>query len=162
MRTRLVVVAFVALVCVLPSCGGSSGGTSAPGTQCSDPNPSNLELTFAAIVCVQGQTSVPQSDGTTELKVQIMITDKDPNEFHVTTRDFKVVDSTGQGVVADPATANGRTGSGNCLNQQATETGWPLNPGASFTVPGPICFNLASGEHPRQLVWQDDVTVTLS
>lgn len=97
-----------------------------------------------------------------ELKVRIVITDKDPNESDVTTTDFKVVDSTGQDVVADPATAKGRTGSGDCLYQQATETGWPLNQGDSFAVPGPICFHLASGKRPRQLIWQDDVDVTLS
>lgn len=97
-----------------------------------------------------------------ELKVRIVITDKDPNESDVTTTDFKVVDSTGQDVVADPATAKGRTGSGDCFYQQATETGWPLNQGDSFAVPGPICFHLVSGKRPRQLIWQDDVAVTLS
>lgn len=86
-----------------------------------------------AIVCVTGQASVTQSDGSTELKVRVMITDKDPNEFNVTTSDFKVLDSAGHDTAVDPATSDSRTGSSDCVYQQPTDTGWPVSPGASLS-----------------------------
>lgn len=157
---------------VLSGCGGSSGGAGSPAAggapsaaagvgHCSDPHPSNLALTFAAIVCVQSQTTVPQSDGSTEIKVVVRITDKDPNAFDVTTTDFKLLDTAGHDVPADAAASAGRTGSSDCIYQQPSDDGFPLSPGQSLTVPGPICFNLQAGEHARQLVWQDDVSVGL-
>ncbi|MGI9093124.1 MAG: hypothetical protein ACR2FF_06725 [Mycobacteriales bacterium] len=164
-RSRLcvAVMAIVVPSTFLAACGGGGGGNGGGGGgRCSDPNPSNLALTFAAVVCVTGQASVTQSDGSTELKVRVMITNKDPNEFNVTTSDFKVLDSAGHDTAVDPATSNSRTGSSDCVYQQPTDNGWPVSPGASFTVPGPICFNLQPGQQPHQLVWQGDVAVTLS
>src|SRR4051794_8471194 len=98
--------AAVLAVLTMSACGGSSGSSAAGngdgqstvgdggnsdggGDHCSDPHPDNLALTFAAIVCIQKQTSVPQDDGSTELKLLVKITDKDPNAIHVTSSDFK-------------------------------------------------------------------------
>lgn len=110
---------------------------------------------------MDGETIVSQSDGSTELMLRVKITDKDPNEFNVTTTDFKVLDAAGHDTRADPAARNGRAGSGDCVYQKLTDRGWPVSPGHSFTVPGPICFNLRSDQAPRQLVWQDDIPVNL-
>jgi hypothetical protein len=140
---------------------GSSTGGSSGGGRCSDPNPDNLALTFAAVVCVESQTSARQSDGSTELEVRVTITDKDPNAFNVRTTDFKVLDAVGHDVDADPPAMPGRSGTSDCIAQSLADDGWPVGPGKSFTVPGPICFNLQAGEQARQLVWQDDVPVNL-
>jgi len=163
--------ASAALAAGVTSCGGgssgpgSTGGGGAGGAKghCSDPHPSNLALTFAAIVCVQKQTTVPQSDGSSELKLLVQVTDKDPNAFDVTTTDFKLLDAAGHDVAADPAASpgSGRAGSSDCIYQQPADRGFPISPEKTLTVPGPICFNLRAGERPHQLVWQDDVSVNL-
>ena len=171
--------AVVLAVVTMSACGGSSGASGAgngPGAStagdgssggggggghCSDPHPDNLALTFAAIVCVQKQTSVPQDDGSTELKLLVKITDKDPNAIHVTSSDFKVLDAVGHDVDAEPAATSGRAGGNDCIYQEITDDGFPLSPEKSFTVPGPFCFNLQQGEKASQLVWQGDVPVTL-
>jgi hypothetical protein len=61
------------------------------------------------------------------------------------------------------AGALGRAGADGCVYQDLSDDGWPLQPGATFTFPGPICFNLAPGEQPTQLVRQGgDVSVPVS
>lgn len=152
------------------ACGGSSGGGSNGGgangagganKSCSDPHPSNLALTFAAIVCVDHQQQVSQSDGSTEYVLSVSITDKDPNAFGVTSTDFKILDANGHDVAAEDAAGSGRTGVTGCVSQSLTDNGFPLSPGKSMTLPGPLCFNLAAGSQARELVWQGDVSVKL-
>jgi hypothetical protein len=121
-----------------------------------------MSLTFAGIVCVLGSTSVAQSDGSVELKVNISVQNKDPNTFGVRTWDFDVLDSAGHDVSADDAKGEQRAGGADCLYQDFSDDGWPLDPGKTFPLPGPVCFNLESGEQPSQLVWQGDVSVSLS
>jgi hypothetical protein len=153
------------------ACGGSSGnGSNVSGTSgnggtnksCSDPHPSNLALTFAAIVCVDHQQQVSQSDGSTEYVLSVTVTDKDPNAFNVTSTDFKILDASGHDVAAENATGSGRTGVTGCVSQSLTDNGFPLSPGKSMTLPGPLCFNLAAGSQARELVWQGDVSVKLN
>jgi hypothetical protein len=143
---------------VVPTATGAAGG----GGECSDPNPSNLELTFAAVVCVTRSTSVAQSDGSSELELMLTITDKDPNAFDVTTTDFRILDSAGHDLDADAGNPVGRTGAPHCILQQLSDDGYPVSPGQTFTMPGPICFNVAAGDAAKQLVWQGDVSVPLA
>jgi DNA-binding CsgD family transcriptional regulator len=165
-RTGIVLTAIVALI-GLAGCGGghrgSHGGSAGGGAKrCSDKHPSNLELTFAAIVCVTSETTVSQSDGSNELVLRVSITDKDPNAFSVTTTDFKVIDSAGHDISSEPASQVGRAGVSGCVSQNLGDSGWPLKPNGSMTLPGPMCFNLPAGDHAGQLVWQSDVAVKLS
>lgn len=139
-----------------------SSTASTGGGKCSNPNPDPMSLTFAGIVCVLGSTSVAQSDGSVELKVNISVQNKDPNTFGVRTWDFEVLDAAGHDVNADDAKNRQRTGSADCVYQDLSDDGWPLDPGKTFSLPGPVCFNLESGERPTQLVWQGDVSVSLS
>ncbi|MDT4920790.1 MAG: hypothetical protein QOI15_1692 [Pseudonocardiales bacterium] len=141
----------------LPTVNG--GG---PSGRCSDPNPSYLSLTFAAVVCVDGISRVQQPDGSTELVLTVAVTNKDPNTIHVTSTDFDVLDVAGQDVAAEDAVASGRAGVRGCVSQDLSDDGWPLAPGKSFTPPGPLCFNLAAGEQSLQLVWQGDVSVPIA
>ncbi len=162
-----ILLAAVMLVIGLAGCGGggkaASGGNSATGGKsCSDRHPSNLALTFAAIVCVDSQTTVPQGDGSSELVLGVSITDKDPNAFSVTTTDFTVIDAAGHDIPAEAASDNSRTGVSGCVAQNLGDSGWPLNPNASMRLPGPMCFNLPPGDHASQLVWQSDVPVKLN
>jgi len=152
------------------ACGGSSGtganggdtsGNGGTNDNCSDPHPSNLALTFAAIVCVDHQQQVSQSDGTTEYVLSVTVTDKDPNAFDVTSTDFKILDTNGHDIAAENAAGAGRTGVTGCISQSLTDNGFPLSPGKSITLPGPLCFNVAAGSQPRELVWQGDVSVKL-
>lgn len=165
-------IAAATMIAVLAAagCGGSSGGGSNGGGTnggggttkgCSDPHPSNLALTFAAIVCVDRQQQVAQSDGSTEYVFSVTITDKDPNAFNVTSTDFKILDANGHDVAAEDAKGSGRTGVTGCVAQSLTDDGFPLSPGKSLTLPGPLCFNLAAGSQARELVWQGDVSVKL-
>jgi hypothetical protein len=156
------------------SAASPAGQTSAPSTaertsaastgdgKCSNPNPDPMSLTFAGIVCVLGSTTVAQSDGSVELKVNISVQNKDPNTFGVRTWDFEVLDSAGHDVNADDAKNEQRAGGADCVYQDLSDDGWPLDPGKTFSLPGPVCFNLDSGEQPSQLVWQGDVSVPLS
>jgi hypothetical protein len=139
-----------------------SSTASTGGGKCSNPNPDPMSLTFAGVVCVLSSTSVAQSDGSVELKVKISVENKDPNTFGVRTWDFEVLDSAGHDVDADDAKSAQRTGGAECVYQDLSDDGWPLDPGKTFSLPGPVCFNLESGERPTQLVWQGDVSVSLS
>jgi len=127
--------------------------------RCSDPNPDPISLTFAAVVCIVSTRSVAQPDGSTELKIRVAVTDKDPNVFAVTATDFSVQDSVGHSIDAEGGAA--RTGAADCLVQSSTDSGWPVQPGQTFAVPEPFCFHLSSGQQPESVIWQDDVTVGL-
>ena len=167
MNSRFTTVAALTTATVLSLTAGNSAPTvptalagSASG-HCSDPNPSYVSLTFAAVVCVKGASRVRQQDGSTELVLRVSVTNKDPNTFGVRSWDFEILDGTGQDVSAEDARLSGRTGVGRCVSQDFSDNGWPVQPGATFTVPGPLCFNLARGEQSRELVWQSDVSVPL-
>ena len=138
-----------------------SSAASTGGGKCSNPNPDPMSLTFAGVVCVLSSTSVAQSDGSVELKVKISVQNKDPNTFGVRTWDFDVLDSAGHDVAADDAKSAQRAGGADCVYQDLSDDGWPLDPGKTFPLPGPVCFNLEPGEQPSQLVWQGDVSVSL-
>jgi hypothetical protein len=156
--------------CLVTACASSSGVTRAiPGSgvgasvqsgRCSDPTPSAMELTFAGQVCIVEQSRVAQSDGSTELKIRVSVTDMDPNAFDVTSTDFSLQDSAGHSTEAEDG--GWRDGSSNCVAHSFTDTGWVLQPGQSITAPGPFCFNIKPGHQPTTLVWQDDVTVGLA
>lgn len=141
--------------------GGDMSPVAASG-QCSDPNPSPASVTFAGVVCILDVTRVPQADGSVELELHVSVADKDPNAFDIAAWDFEVLDNAGRDVDIDNAAGGGRTGANKCIYQDLTDDGWPVQPGATFTIPGPICFNLAPGEQPAQLVWQGDVSVPVS
>ena len=143
----------------IPGSGGSAVGVSFQSARCSDPKPSPMELTFAGVICVVGQSTVAQSDGSTELKIRVSVTDLDPNAFDVTSTDFSVQDSAGHST--DAETGAYRGGSSDCIAHSFSDTGWVLQPGQSLTAPGPFCFNIKPGTQPTTLVWQDDVTVGL-
>jgi hypothetical protein len=143
----------------VPGIPGSGGVAPASSGHCSDPDPSPLALTFAGVVCIVGQSTVTQPDGSTELKIRVSVTDKDPNAFDVTSIDFSVQDGTGHSTPAEDGSA--RDGSSDCIAHSFTDTGWPLQPGQAFTAPGPFCFHIEPGQQPTALVWQDDVTVRL-
>jgi hypothetical protein len=151
----------LALVGCSSGTGFPSGNGGAPAGNCSDPNPSYLALTFAAVVCIDSASRVRQSDGSTELELRVSVTDKDPNAFGVTSWDFQVLDAHGHDIDADDPRMSGRTGTSTCVHQDFTDDGWPVQPGASFTIPGPLCFNLAGGTQPTRLVWQSDVSVAI-
>lgn len=158
--SALLVTACSSLSGANPSIPGAGGVAPASSGHCSDPNPSPLALTFAGVVCIVGQSAVPQPDGSTELKIRVSVTDRDPNAFDVTSIDFSVQDGSGHSTPAEDATS--REGSSDCIAHSFSDTGWPLQPGQSFTAPGPFCFHVEPGRQPTALVWQDDVTVGLS
>jgi hypothetical protein len=154
--------------CLVTACDSSSRVTPGSGGaaafahagRCSDPHPSALQLTFAGVVCIVEQVKVAQPDGSTELKVRVSLTDKDPNAFDVTSIDFSVQDSAGHSTAAEDGAS--RVGSADCVAHSFSDTGWVLHPGQTVIAPGPFCFNLQQGQHPTTLTWQDDVTVALS
>jgi hypothetical protein len=155
--------------CLVTACSSSSRVTqgnasrvavSAHSGRCSNPHPSALQLTFAGVVCIVAQSTVAQPDGSTELKIRVSVTDKDPNTFDVTSTDFSVEDSAGHSTEAEDGAS--RAGSTDCVAHSFSDTGWVLQPGQTFTAPGPFCFNLQPGQQPTTLAWQDDVTVALS
>ena len=168
MNVRFSTAAVVAATAVLSLVGCRSGGGFphaggvAPVGDCSDPNPSYVSLTFAGVVCIQGKTWVHQEDGSSELVLRVAVTNKDPNAFHVTSTDFDILDTAGHDVPAEDAQSAGRAGVRGCVHQALSDDGWPLAPGGTFAVPGPLCFNLPTGSQPGQLIWQGDVSVPVA
>jgi Protein kinase domain len=154
------VAAAAAATAVALSSGGGIANSALSG-HCSDPHPSYTALTFAGVVCIHSVSRVHQADGSTEYAVHLSVTNKDPNTFGVRSWDFQILDTAGHDVDAEDAHASGRTGVGRCVYQTLADDGWPVKPGATFTMPGPLCFNLGAGERPSQLVWQGDVSVTI-
>ncbi len=135
----------------------------AGGGHCSDPHPDFAALTFAAVVCVLDQKSVAQADGSQELKLRVRITNSDPNEFNVTVDHFRLLDRSGNDTKAEQIIAPGsRTGTEDCVQQREQAQGWPLAPGKTFELPGPICYHLDAGTVAQQLVYDDDIPVSLS
>jgi hypothetical protein len=124
------------------------------GGKCSSPNPDPASVTFAGVICVVRQTSVDQGDGSTMLEMYIKVTNKDPNAFSVQSWDFRVLDSTGNSIKAGQGTG--------CIYQPDLTDGFPISPGQSLTLSGPLCFDVPSGYHAKQLVWQDDISVPLT
>jgi len=169
LSSAIAISALALSACLATACSSSLGVTQgsgsgvaafAPSGRCSDPHPSPLQLTFAGVVCIVAQSRVAQPDGSTELKIRVSVTDKDPNAFDVTSTDFSVEDRAGHSTEAEDGAS--RVGSTDCIAHSFSDTGWVLQPGQSFTTPGPFCFNLQAGQQPTTLVWQDDVTVALS
>jgi hypothetical protein len=142
------------------SVAGRANGSGSDG-RCSDPHPSPMELTFAGVVCVLKTTRVPQTDGSVELELTVSVTDKEPDSFGVRTWDFAILDTAGHDLQVEDAKSAGRTGGARCLYQDFSDDGWPVKQGETFTMPSPMCFNVAPDEHPDRLVWQDDVSVPL-
>ena len=157
--TGAAVVAGTVATTVALTSGGTTSNAARPG--CSYPNPSPTVKLFAGVVCIDNVVRVRQPDGSTEYVLRVSLTNKDPHSFHASSWDFKIVDTTGGEVDAEDARSAGRTGVGRCVYQPLLQDGWLVNSGSTFTVPGPYCFNLAAGEQPRQLVWQDDVSVAI-
>lgn len=130
---------------------------------CSDPHPDPAALTFAAVVCVLDQRVVAQADGSQELKLRVSITNSDPNEFNVTVYHFRVLDRSGNDTKAEESIAPGsRTGAEDCIQQEQQADGWPLAPGKTFELPGPICYHLDAGTVVQKLVYDDDIPVALA
>jgi hypothetical protein len=150
---------------VLSVACSKSGGS--PGSQgrCSDPNPDPASLTFAAVVCVLGEKTVPQNDGSRELKLRLSVTNKDPNTFTAALWQLELKDTAGNAtdIDFDGIAAGSRSGSGDCIKQanDPFSAGWPLKPGEAFTLPGSACFNLQAGNQPTQLVFDRDIPVAL-
>lgn len=155
-----VAVAGVAATTVALTAGGHAASNSASG-RCSDPHPSPTSLIFAGVVCVDSIEPVRQPDGSTELLIRVSVTNEDPNNFHASSWDFQLVDSSGDSIDAEDAGTAGRSGVGRCIYQPLLENGWLVKSGTTFTVPGPYCFNVPRGERASQLQWQNDVFVQL-
>lgn len=137
--------------------GQTTGTTGRPTTvreHCSNPNPDPSALTFAGVVCVLRQATVPQSDGSNLIEVYVKVTDKDPNAFTVQSWDFNLLDASGTS--ADASQYPG------CIYQPDLTDGFPLSPRQSITLSGPLCFDVPSSYQPQQLVWQSDVSVPLA
>ena len=144
---------------------GGSGGHSPNQARCSNPNPNPAEVTFAEVVCVQEEVTVPQSDGSQELKLRLHVTNKDPNDTSIALRDFKLVDPSGNAIAVDFAGVAGnlRTNAADCSRQSDDlSAGFQLAVGQSMDIPDSVCFNLSARTRLRQLVLNDDIPVNLS
>jgi hypothetical protein len=155
-KIRLVTAATAAAIALATSAGCASSTTGAPagsGT-CSNPNPDPAALTFAGVVCVQRVSSVRQRDGSSLLQLHVSVTNRDPNTFDVSSVDFSVQDAHGASIPAGG-------GASHCIQQSLADSGWPVDPGKTFTAPGQLCYSIPPGDRAVALVWQDDVTVRL-
>lgn len=157
MATIRLITAATAVALALAACAGctsSTTGSTAGGGTCSNQRPDPATLTFAGVVCVQRMSSVRHGDGSALLRLRVSVTNRDPNTFDVSSVDFTVQDVHGGSIPAGG-------GAKGCIQQSLADSGWPVDPGHTFTMPGQLCYSIPRGDRAVALVWQDDVTVRL-
>ena len=111
-------------------------------------NPQEVNsLHFVGKICVLKVSTVAGPTGSVA-QVSLQVTDEDPNPFGINAADFTLVDAHGETIEA----TQGLSG---CVTDNTDGSDkYSITPNQTLTLPEPVCFELAQGQHPVTLEWQ--------